>query len=158
MTHVKWLNSIEAVTQPFSGYQQRIAYYYRSGPDDPGTPVERIKPRALMLPPGFPDFLTRRRTVERGPCEIEGRAWAGSAPIVKVEFGVDGAWSETKLGEPPGPFAWRRWSCAWQATPGDHFLSCRATDADGNAQPLVQPWNWQGMGNNQIQSVPVTVR
>jgi DMSO/TMAO reductase YedYZ molybdopterin-dependent catalytic subunit len=158
MTQIKWLTRIEAVTEPFSGYQQSVAYYYRNGPDDPGTPVERIRPRALMLPPGFPDFLTRRRTVERGVCGIEGRAWAGAGPIVKVEFGVDEVWSETELGEALGPFAWRRWSCAWQATPGNHVLTCRATDAEGNAQPVEQSWNWQGMGNNQIQSVPVMVR
>jgi DMSO/TMAO reductase YedYZ molybdopterin-dependent catalytic subunit len=158
MTQVKWLTRIEAVTEPFSGYQQSVAYRYRSGPDDPGVPVERIRPRALMLPPGFPDFLTRRRIVERGLCAIAGRAWAGSAPIVKVEFAADGVWRETDLGESPGPFAWRRWSHAWQAMPGDHSLSCRATDADGRVQPLEQAWNWQGMGNNQIQTVPVTVR
>ena len=158
MTQVKWLTGIEAVMKPFSGYQQSVAYYYRRDPDDPGSPVQRIKPRALMVPPGFPDFLTRRRTVERGLCAIEGRAWAGSAPIVKVEFGVDGVWTATELGEAPGPFAWRRWTCVWQAAPGDHVLACRATDANGEAQPLEQPWNWQGMGNNQVQNVPVTVR
>jgi sulfane dehydrogenase subunit SoxC len=37
-------------------------------------------------------------------------------------------------------------------------LSCRAHDAAGSAQPLEQPWNLQGMGNNLVQSVTVTVR
>jgi DMSO/TMAO reductase YedYZ molybdopterin-dependent catalytic subunit len=158
MTSVKWLTSIEAVTEPFAGYQQGVAYHFRSGPDDPGTPVERIRPRALLLPPGFPDYLTRSRIVERGLCTIEGRAWAGSTPIVRVEFGIDDTWRNATLGEPLGPFAWRRWSYAWEATEGDHLLSCRATDAEGNAQPTEQPWNWQGMGNNLVQMVPVTVR
>lgn len=85
-------------------------------------------------------------------------AWAGSAPIARVEFAVDGAWREATLDEPVGPFAWRRWSSPWEATSGNHILSCRASDADGNAQPLEQFWNWQGMGNNLIQTVQVTVR
>ena len=158
MTQVKWLTRIEAVTEPFAGYQQRIAYFYRSGPDDPGTPVKRIKPRALMLPPGFPDFLTRHRIVERGLCEIIGRAWAGSVPIEKVEVGVDGLWSAAEVSKALGPAAWCGWAWKWMATPGEHILSCRATDAAGITQPSEPPWNWQGMGNNQIQSISVSVR
>lgn len=158
MTSVKWLTRIEAVTESFSGYQQSVAYRYRTGPDDPGTPVQRMRPRALLVPPGFPDFLTRRRIVERGPCRIEGRAWAGAAAIAKVEFGADGIWQNAVLEAPPGPFAWCRWTCLWQATPGEHTLSCRATDAEGNVQPLKAPWNWQGMGNNLVQGIETTVR
>jgi DMSO/TMAO reductase YedYZ molybdopterin-dependent catalytic subunit len=157
MASVKWLTRIEAVSEPFTGYQQSVAYRYRTGPEDPGLPVQGIRPRALLLPPGFPDFLTRRRVVERGRHAIAGRAWAGLADVARVELGVDGAWHDTVLEPPLGPFAWRQWSCAWEATPGDHMLSCRATDANGNVQPLDQPWNWQGMGNNLVQTVPVTV-
>jgi len=47
---------------------------------------------------------------------------------------------------------------AWHAAPGDHVLTCRATDADGNTQPTEQRWNLQGMGNNLVQRVHVTVR
>jgi hypothetical protein len=57
-----------------------------------------------------------------------------------------------------GEFAWRKWSFPWDATLGDHELACRATDEAGNVQPLEQPWNYQGMGNNLVQTVPVTVR
>jgi sulfane dehydrogenase subunit SoxC len=37
-------------------------------------------------------------------------------------------------------------------------LSCRATDDAGNVQPLDEPWNLQGMGNNLVQNVTVAVR
>jgi len=158
MTHVKWLSRIDALTTPFDGYQQRIAYFYKQSADDPGEPVTRIRPRALLAPPGFPDFLTRRRTLDGGRVEIVGRAWSGCATITRVELGVDGTWSDAKLDEPIGPYAWRRWSAIWDATPGEHVLSCRATDALGSAQPTEQPWNVQGMGNNLVQMVPVTVR
>jgi DMSO/TMAO reductase YedYZ molybdopterin-dependent catalytic subunit len=158
MMHVKWLTRIEAVAAPFEGYQQRVAYWYKRDAQDPGTPVTRIRPRALLVPPGFPDFLTRRRFVERGRVTVFGRAWSGSAPIARVELGVDDVWREAKLGEAPGHFAWRSWTCDWDATAGDHVLSCRATDASGDAQPTDAPWNYQGMGNNLVQRVPVTVR
>jgi DMSO/TMAO reductase YedYZ molybdopterin-dependent catalytic subunit len=157
MTSVKWLTRIEAVTQPFDGYQQAVAYRFQRDEDDPGERASRIRVRALMLPPGHPDFLTRRRFLEAGAVELRGRAWSGSAPIVRVEVGVDGEWDDARLDPPLGEFAWRGWTYRWTASPGDHELSCRATDADGNRQPLEQPWNWQGMGNNLVQTVPVTV-
>lgn len=158
MTHVKWLTHIDAVREPFDGYQQRVAYWYKRDADDPGEPVTRIRPRALIIPPGFPDFLTRQRTLDRGRVEIVGRAWSGQAPIAQVELGVDGTWQEAAIEKPLGPFAWRRWSAVWDATPGEHVLTCRATDAAGNCQPTEPPWNYQGMGNNLVQSVPVLVR
>lgn len=158
MTHVKWLVRIEALTQHFDGYQQSVAYWYKSSPEDPGEPVQRIRPRSLLIPPGFPDFLTRRRILSQGRVEIRGRAWSGMAPIAQVELGIDGRWMPATLHQSLGPFAWREWSCEWEAIPGEHLLSCRAGDAAGNAQPLEQPWNLQGMGNNLVQSVPVTVR
>jgi DMSO/TMAO reductase YedYZ molybdopterin-dependent catalytic subunit len=158
MTQVKWLVAIQALSEPFRGYQQAVAYRYKRDADDPGEPVQRIRPRALMIPPGFPDFLTRQRFVERGRVTLSGRAWSGLAPIARVEVAVGDAWSEARLGPALGPYAWRGWTFGWDAEPGVHVLSCRASDADGNTQPLEQPWNVQGMGNNLVQRVPVTVR
>ena len=58
---------------------------------------------------------------------------------------------------PASPFAWCAWSLPWVADPGQHELSCRATDASGATQPLEPVWNYQGMGNNVVQRVKVTV-
>jgi DMSO/TMAO reductase YedYZ molybdopterin-dependent catalytic subunit len=157
MTHVKWLSSIEAVDRPFAGYQQADAYRYTTGPDEAGEPVDRIRVRALLVPPGIPDFFTRRRSLAVGPVTISGRAWSGYGPIERVELGVDDTWTEAVLGPSAGPFAWRAWSAEWHAAPGEHVLSCRATDATGAVQPLEQPWTYQGMGNNLVQRVGVTV-
>lgn len=157
MTSVKWLKSIEVVTEPFTGYQQAVAYRYQRDEDDPGEPVDRIRVRAMMIPPGIPDFLTRRRHLPPGPVEIRGRAWSGQGPVEKVEFGVDGSWLEARLDQPLGEYAWRGWRVEWEATVGDHELTCRATDETGATQPLETVWNWQGMGNNAVQRVAVTV-
>ncbi|MGH2408048.1 MAG: sulfite oxidase [Candidatus Limnocylindrales bacterium] len=157
MTSVKWLTSIRLVAAPFAGYQQATAYRYQRDEDDAGEATTRIRVRALMIPPGYPDFLTRRRYVAAGPVELRGRAWSGEAAIERVELGIDGAWAEALLEAPAGEFAWRGWRAAWDAMAGDHVLAVRATDAAGNAQPLEQPWNYQGMGNNLVQTVEVTV-
>jgi len=158
MTSVKWLRRIEAVAEPFEGYQQASTYRFKADADDPGIPVSHIRVRALMSPPGIPDFFTRRRLVDAGRVTLRGRAWGGAAPIRRVEVGVDGAWADARFEQPVGEWAWRGWSFEWDATTGDHELACRATDADGDVQPLEAPWNYQGMGNNGIQTVTVTVR
>ena len=158
MTSVKWLTGIEVVTEPFEGYQQHEAYRFQRDDDEVGDPVSRIQVRALMIPPGIPDFFTRVRVVDAGRIEVRGRAWAGGGGVARVEFGVDGEWRDAMLDPPLGEFAWRGWSCAWNATPGEHELSCRATTTDGDVQPLTQPWNVQGVANNHVQIVRVTVR
>jgi hypothetical protein len=158
MASVKWLGRIEAVSEPFEGYQQARTYRFKADADDPGSPVSRIRARALMSPPGIPDFFTRRRLLDPGRVTVHGRAWGGTAPIQTVEVGVDGVWAPATLAPPIGEWAWRGWSFGWDATPGEHELACRATDAAGETQPLEPPWNYGGMGNNGVQVVRVTVR
>jgi sulfane dehydrogenase subunit SoxC len=159
MTSVKWLRSITAVTQPFEGYQM-WAYRLRQHEDDEGIPVTRMLPRALMIPPGFPDFFTRARTVDAGFMTVEGRAWSGGGSVTRVEISVDGGatWTDAQLSEPIGRFAWRGWTCGWTATPGAYELVVRATDEAGNVQPLERQWNEHGFSNNTVQRVPVLVR
>jgi hypothetical protein len=112
-----------------------------------------------MVPPGIPDFLTRGRLVPPGSTRLTGRAWAGRRSVSRVEVSVNGgsSWSEAALDAPTHEFAWQAWSFDWQATPGRHTLSVRATDSDGVVQPVDQPWNYQGMGNNIAQRVEVLV-
>jgi DMSO/TMAO reductase YedYZ molybdopterin-dependent catalytic subunit len=161
MTHVKWLDSITVRTEPFEGYQQVMQYRTKQTEDDPGEAVTRMLPRSLMIPPGIPDFPDRRRFLEPGPCELEGRAWSGWAPVARVEVSTDGddTWHDAALDEPVGEYGWRRWSYRWEgAEPGEHELRSRATDGAGNTQPDDVAWNYGGYVNNAVQRVAVTVR
>jgi len=160
MTSVKWLASVTVLDAPFDGYQMRQSYRLRSEEDEPGEPVSRIAVRSLMVPPGIPEFLSRARVVEAGPCAIVGRAWSGEADVVVVEVSADGGatWAPAELGPAElGRWAWRSWRFTWEAVPGEHVLCCRARDAAGNEQPLEPPWNLGGYMNNAVQRVPVTV-
>jgi hypothetical protein len=154
MTHVKWLHSIAAIPEPFDGWQQTEAYTID------GEPVTRMLPRSLLVPPGIPDFLTRERTVDAASVAITGRAWSGFGEITRVAFSADGGttWRDTTLEPPVDRHAWRGWHVDWDAEPGRHELSCRATDAGGNTQPLEGTWNHGGYCNNSVQRVPVNVR
>jgi DMSO/TMAO reductase YedYZ molybdopterin-dependent catalytic subunit len=159
MTSVKWLDRIEAVAVPFEGYQMKQAYHYQQAADDPGEPVTLMRVRAMMIPPGIPDFLTRTRVVAAGSVALAGRAWAGRSGIAKVEVSTDGgtSWNECQLQNPVSPFAWRGWTYLWEAKPGKHTICVRATDADGNVQPTQQQWNTGGYGNNAVQRLDVVV-
>jgi sulfane dehydrogenase subunit SoxC len=159
MASVKWLTRITVVERPFEGYQQLQAYRLRRTEDEDGVPLTRILPRALMIPPGLPDFPMRTRTLRPGPCTIEGRAWSGWAPVETVEISIDGGatWTATELEPPTSRWAWRRWQATWDATPGEHVLCCRAGDGAGNIQPVEADWNVGGYANNGLQRVPVTV-
>jgi DMSO/TMAO reductase YedYZ molybdopterin-dependent catalytic subunit len=160
MAQVKWLTRIDVSTEPFTGFQNATAYRLKVDSDEDGEPVTRIRPRSLLAPPGWPDFMTRERFVRAGPVPISGRAWSGRAPVTRVEVSTDGGetWSEAGLApaDPRNPFAWRRWTYDWTAQPGRLELLTRATDEAGS-QPLEAEWNRQGMANNLVQRVPVTV-
>ncbi|WP_412542171.1 sulfite oxidase [Longispora sp. K20-0274] len=153
MAHVKWLKGITVTAEPFTGYQQRTAYNLRQQPDDPGEPVTRIRPRAMLIPPGFPDFLSRARIVHPGPVLLRGRAWSGGAPVKGVAVSTDGGtrWAPAILDDPDGhPWAWRGFSFAWRASPGEYLLAAHATDESGATQPATQSWNRGGFANNAI--------
>ena len=159
MTNVKWLERITVVDEPFTGYQQVRGYRMRAHEDDEGTPVSRMQPRSLLVPPGFPEFMTRERTLPAGRHVLEGRAWSGRAPVAAVEVTTDGGstWSPAELDPPAGDFAWRRFTFDWEAAPGAYVIGSRARDDVGNEQPTTQPWNVGGYANNEIQRIPVTV-
>jgi sulfane dehydrogenase subunit SoxC len=158
MAHVKWLRRVTVVAEPFDGFQMR-AYRLRDTADESGTPLTRIEPRALLVPPGFPDFMSRRRVVKSGRLKIEGRAWSGWARVSQVEVSTDDGdtWEVADLEPALDSHGWARWTWAWQAEPGSYLLSARATDASGRTQPRGQRWSRGGFANNTIQRVPVSV-
>ena len=161
MASVKWLDRITLVSEPFTGYQQERAYRFRTAVDDVGSPMSRIEPRALMIPPGLPDFYTRRRVLHVGPTTLTGRAWSGWAPVAKVEISVDGgvSWDAARVAPPRlGPNAWQSWAYDWSPDqPGEYLVCCRARDASGHAQADHPPWNAGGYANPAPHAVPITV-
>jgi DMSO/TMAO reductase YedYZ molybdopterin-dependent catalytic subunit len=159
MAHVKWLARIRVLDELFAGHQNASAYRWKGSDDDPGMPLTRVQPRSLMVPPGIPSFPERERSLSPGLTTLAGRAWSGAGPIARVEVSTDGGatWSGAALEPEQGPYAWRGWTFAWDAEPGEHELRCRATDATGATQPDEPEWNTGGYANNAVQRVTVTV-
>jgi sulfane dehydrogenase subunit SoxC len=160
MANVKWLSSVTVLAQPFAGPQQAVSYRLRQTEDQEGDLLTRMLPRALLIPPGVPDFPTRARTLAPGPLTLEGRAWSGWGPIAAVEVSTDGGrtWASAAVDhDVDSPWAWSRFHADWHAEPGSHEIRCRATDAAGNVQPDEPAWNLGGYANNAVQRLPVRV-
>ena len=158
MASVKWLSEIRALTARYDGFQQVQTYRMRHAPDDPGQPVQRMAVRALMVPPGVPDWYSRARWLAAGPVTLTGRAWSGGGvPIARVQVRLDGDWQDARLTSPADRYAWIGWAIDWDARAGIHDLACRATDIAGNVQPLDPVQNLGGFCNNAVQRVRVHV-
>jgi DMSO/TMAO reductase YedYZ molybdopterin-dependent catalytic subunit len=160
MTNVKWLSRITVLDEPFTGYQNARGYRLRQTAADDGVPVSRMLVRALMVPPGIPEFATRRRFAKPAAQTLKGRAWSGSGAIEAADVSSDGGarWHPGELGPPATLYAWRRWIFEWRPkAAGDYELCCRATNSAGNRQPTAAPWNLGRYANNAVQRVPVTV-
>ena len=159
MASVKWLAGIEVIDRPFEGHYMVGNYRYATEEGELGEPVTGQRVRALMMPPGLPEWYSRKRLVQAGEVLLQGRAWAGRRSVARVEVSADGGqtFADASLEPASERCCWQGWTCPWQAVPGDHVLVVRATDDDGERQPLRPVWNRYGVGNNVAQRVEVTV-
>jgi DMSO/TMAO reductase YedYZ molybdopterin-dependent catalytic subunit len=150
---VKWLKRIDVLTERYTGEFQTGHYMYEWS-DRPPETVDLMRVRARITAP------TDAAVIEAGTCTVRGKAWSGTGPVTRVEVALTGAsdWLEADLQPPRGPYHWQDWSFDWDATAaGRHTLRARATDAAGNVQPEVPPWNRLGYGNNAIEVIYVDV-
>ncbi|MER5741596.1 molybdopterin-dependent oxidoreductase [Streptomyces sp. NPDC002262] len=70
-----------------------------------------------------------------GTVTVAGVAWAQRRGITRVQIRVDdGPWQDADLAAQAGVDTWRQWSYRWNATPGGHNLTVRATDGTGQVQ------------------------
>ncbi|MDG9677329.1 molybdopterin-dependent oxidoreductase [Micromonospora sp. DH14] len=104
------------------------------------------------------DTPRRRNRLTAGPVTVAGVAWAQHRGIRRVEVRVDdGQWQAATLAPTVSVDTWVQWSWRWDATPGEHRLQVRATDATGETQTD----RTQGVvpdGATGWHSVTVTVR
>lgn len=135
---MKWLVDIELTT--FDAYD---AYWVERG----WAAVAPIKTESRI---DTPKPSTR---VKAGRVAIAGVAWAQHRGISKVEVQVDqDEWLEATLADEDTIDTWRQWLVEWQATPGVHQLTVRATDAEGATQTtdVAPPFPDGATGHHQI--------
>lgn len=158
---IKWLTEITVQAEESKGYYMQTAYRVPTKPGEPGAspgglmvPVEAMVVKSLIAAP------QEGATVKSGPVTIQGVAWGGEAKVVKVDVSLDEgkSWEPARLVGDDHPYAWRQWQFLWKAkTPGTFTILCRATDARGDVQPSVSPWNPSGFLWNGWDRVSVMV-
>jgi len=96
--------------------------------------------------------------VTAGRTQVAGVAWAQHKGIDAVEVRVDrGPWHRARLAAVPGIDTWRQWVWDWHATPGNHVIEARATDATGYTQTALQaPPEPNGASGYPMVSVSVS--
>jgi hypothetical protein len=104
----------------------------------------------IDVPKGF-------ATIKAGPAIAAGVAWAQHRGIGKVEVRVDdGPWQPAQLARDGTLDTWRQWTFRWNATPGTHKLTVRATDGTGELQ-TVQKAPPRPDGASGLHNTVVTV-
>jgi DMSO/TMAO reductase YedYZ molybdopterin-dependent catalytic subunit len=136
----KWLTELELTT--FDAYD---AYWITRGWSTP----KPIKTASRIDTP--------RSKADSGTVVVAGVAWAQHRGISAVELRIDnGEWRECALSDVATGDTWRQWLLEWEAEPGDHTLTVRATDGEGIPQTSEE----QGVvpdGATGLHSVTVTV-
>ncbi|MEX2620232.1 MAG: molybdopterin-dependent oxidoreductase [Egibacteraceae bacterium] len=116
----KWLTAIELTT--LNGFD---AYWVPRGWSKEGP----VKTQSRI------DVPAHRDSVAAGRVAVAGVAWAGIRGVSRVEVAVDdGDWQPARLAEELGSATWRQWLWEWDARPGRHTLTVRATDGEGTVQ------------------------
>jgi DMSO/TMAO reductase YedYZ molybdopterin-dependent catalytic subunit len=134
----KWLTEIELTTfADFDHYWLRRGWAQKA----PIKLMSRIdRPRGLAMVPA-------------GVVPIAGVAWAQTIGIQAVEVQIDkGGWQPAELAEAPSDDTWRQWVFRWNATPGRHSITVRATDKNGAIQTSerAEPIPDGAAGHHQI--------
>ena len=157
---VKWVGRIEVATEKVWVRSNTTSYVLVGDPwpadqyaPADGAPITagRVK-SALALP--------RPARLGAGPHRLRGYAYSPRGPVERVEWSADGgAWAQARLigASPALAHAWARFEFEWIATPGDHILRTRATDAAGDRQPLEGVYNEKGYLLNVALPHPVQV-
>ena len=134
VANVKWLDRIELLDTRYQGRFMAREYVTLREAEQNGETVGRYTSVGRDLLKSAPAKVTRLD----GSYRIVGAAWG--APIASVEVQIDGgAWLPATLDEGHGAdHAWTIWSLAWdQPAEGEHALTSRAIDTEGNIQPAM---------------------
>jgi hypothetical protein len=112
----KWIIKIEAIDHDYKGFWQQRGW----------TESGFVKTTSVIdtSQNGAEDMLM-----------LGGIAFAGARGILGVELSVDdGEWMSADLDRPLSQLTWVLWRAELELTPGDHIITVRSLDGEGNIQ------------------------
>jgi DMSO/TMAO reductase YedYZ molybdopterin-dependent catalytic subunit len=129
---VKWLTRIEVRDTRYQGHFMARDYVTIREEELGGETVWTMSSVGRARVKSAPAKVTR----DGNAYQVMGAAWGAQIASVDVRID-DGDWQPATLTEGEGSdFAWVFWAFDWDAPePGEHTVTSRATDANGNMQP-----------------------
>jgi hypothetical protein len=114
--NLKWIIKIEALDSDYKGFWQSRGW----------------------TESGFINSTSVIDTTENGSggmVMVGGMAFAGARGIQNVELSIDdGEWTAAELDRPLSHLTWVLWRAALTLPPGDHKITVRSVDGEGNTQ------------------------
>ena len=157
---MKHLVNVNVLTKPQGGFWMKPAYRIPVGKfpvvarfitqeDATSTPITEMVVNSL---------ITSHRDgakVKAGRVTVSGLAWDGGYGIGRVEVSTDGGktWSDAKLGQDLGKYAFRPWSFELVANRGNNTVIVNATNVVGQTQTSTLIFNPAGYHNNVMQNI-----
>ena len=164
-TSGKWLEKIVIRNQVHDGPKMGgSSYRVPCKPVAPGAKVseedmciiESMPVKSLITYPKTGGILKLDKSLT-----IRGKAWAGDFSVSKMEVSIDfgASWEPVSLDNAANRLAWQGWETTLRfPQKGYYEVWARATDSEGNMQPMVLPgWNPKGYLNNACHRIALKV-
>jgi len=157
---MKHLTNINVLTKPQGGFWMNPAYRIPVGKfpvvarfitqeNATNTPITEMVVNSLITSHRDGD------NVKAGEVTVSGLVWDGGYGIKAVEVSTDGGkiWSDARLGEDLGRYAFRLWSLVMTAKPGKNTVMVNASNKIGQCQTAELIFNPAGYHNNVMQNI-----
>lgn len=160
----KWIDEISVRNIIHNGTKMLDGYRVPKIPVAPGTKVEyedmkiieSMPIKSLITYPKTGAMLKGKTTLS-----IRGKAWSGEESVKEMHVSIDfgSTWQKCSLDNSNNLGAWQNWSSKITfPQKGYYEVWAKATDENGNAQPMVVPgWNPKGYLNNACHRIAVKV-
>ena len=134
----KWIIKIEAIDNDYKGFWQQRGW----------TESGFVKSASV---------IDTSQNGSDGMAMVGGIAFAGARGIQSVELSVDdGEWMRAELDRPLSHLTWVLWRAALELTAGDHIITVRSVDGEGNVQTAEKSPS-QPDGGTGHHSIRITI-
>ncbi len=118
--------------------------------------IESMPVKSLITYPMSGAMLPIERSLK-----IRGHAWAGELEVHKMEYSIDfgSTWTTCNIDKPVNRLAWQHFNANITFPKvGYYEVWARATDSQGNSQPMLVPgWNPKGYLNNACHRIAIKI-
>ena len=161
----KWLTRVWLRDRVHDGVKMTGTSY--RVPGRPLAPGEHLDETDFVIIEAMPvkSLITHPRSGFQHPLggvlPLHGHAWSGDNQVERLDVSINfgRTWTGAELQAPANRLAWQNWDLDVTFPEAGYYeVWARATDANGDAQPMVLPgWNPRGYLNNACHRIAVYV-